>query len=614
MPDWFVDVNAGPVDVWTPLDLASAAQETRGNHFLSVVARLRSDVSTATAQRELDIMSAAQAEEFGPHEGWSAKLVPLHEDVVGNARETLYMLLGAAALVLLLACLNVANLFVARNVARERELATRAALGSGRSRLARQLLSETMLIAGIGGVVGVLVAYEAIPALLALTPEPVPRAESIAPDVRMLVFAVGLTLATGVIAGLAPVLRFIRPDLEPLLRSGSRSATGGVRVARIRSALIVTQVTLGVVLCIGAALLMRSFFNLQRVELGFASQRVTTLEVHLPLARYDAGRRIDFHQSLHDRIEAVPGIDAAGAVSWLPVSGEYNSWGYRLEGREDWVGANFRVIEGNYFEALRIPLVRGRVFDRSDEADSPLVAIVNESLVARDFPDRDAVGQVLLVEGNRVEIVGVVRDVAHDHRGTVGPKVYLPHTQIGHDRNWALTQVISASRPWRDVVAQVRRELQAIDPALTMHNVQTMRHVMAGEIARETFTLVLLGVFGTIAVVLVTVGIYGVLTYAVNERTQEIGIRLALGANTVALRNAVVLQGVRLTIAGVLLGLIGAIALTRVLRSMLFDVGTMDPLVLTATPLAMVVVAVLAASLPAHRATRVDPMEALRQE
>jgi predicted lysophospholipase L1 biosynthesis ABC-type transport system permease subunit len=258
--------------------------------------------------------------------------------------------------------------------------------------------------------------------------------------------------------------------------------------------------------------------------------------------------------------------------------------------------------------------VRGRVFDRSDEADSPLVAIVNESLVARDFPDRDAVGQVLLVEGNRVEIVGVVRDVAHDHRGTVGPKVYLPHTQIGHDRNWALTQVISASRPWRDVVAQVRRELQAIDPALTMHNVQTMRHVMAGEIARETFTLVLLGVFGTIAVVLVTVGIYGVLTYAVNERTQEIGIRLALGANTVALRNAVVLQGVRLTIAGVLLGLIGAIALTRVLRSMLFDVGTMDPLVLTATPLAMVVVAVLAASLPAHRATRVDPMEALRQE
>ncbi len=614
MPRGFLDVNTGHIDVWTPLDLAGAAQRTRGDHYLSVVARLRDGISIEAAQRELDVLSAAQAEQYRPHEGWSARLVPLHDDVVGTAQSTLFVLLGASGLVLLLACLNVANLFVARNVARERELATRSALGSGRWRLAQQLLAETVVIAGVGGLLGVFVAYQAVPALLALTPEPVPRMETIVPDVRLIAFALGITLLSGLLAGLAPVLRFIRPELEQMLRSGTRSSTGGVRVARLRNALVVTQVTLGIVLCIGAALLMRSFINLQRVELGFASPHVTTLMVHLPEARYDAGRRILFHQSLQDRVEALSGVAAGGAVSWLPVSGEYNSWGFQLEGRDGWVSANFRVIEGNYFEALGIPLVSGRTFNRSDNASSPQVAIVNQALAERDFPDRDPVGQTIRVEGSWVEIVGMVRNVAHDHRGAVVPKVYIPHSQIGHDRNWALTQVISATRPWRDVVAQVRRELRAIDPELTLHNVRTMRQVAAGDIARETFALVLMGVFGTIAILLVTVGIYGVLTYSVNERTREIGIRLALGADAGTVRSAVVLQGLILTIMGIVLGLLGAFALTRLLQSLLFSVGTLDPTVLAGIPITMTIVAAFASYLPARRATRVDPMEALRQE
>lgn len=614
MPPGFLDVNAGAIDIWAPLDLDRAARETRGNHYLSVVGRLRSNVTTEAAQHELEVLSAAQAAEYGPHEGWTARIVPLHEDVVGTAENTLYILLGASTLVLLLACLNVANLFLARNVARERELATRSALGSGRRRLAQQLLTETILVAGIGGLLGVFVAYQTVPALLAMVPDPVPRMEAITPDARLVLFALGITVITGLLAGLAPVARFARPDLERMLRSGARGSTGGLQVGRMRSTLVVTQVTLGIMLCIGAGLMMRSFVNLQQVELGIASRQVTTLMVHLPVTRYDAERRIRFHRSLQERLEALNGIERVGAVSWLPVSGEFNSWGFRLEGREGWVGANFRIIEGHYFDAFGIRLLEGRTFAHSDDAESPLVTVVNQALVERDFAGREAIGQMILAEDRAWEIIGVVENVAHDHKGAVVPKVYLSHAQFGDDRNWALTQVISATRPWRDVVAQTRRELAAVDPELTLHNVRTMHTVMAGDIAREMFALVLMSVFGTVAILLVTVGIYGVLMYAVNERTREIGIRLALGASIGAVRGAVVRHGLTLTIIGIVIGLAGAAGLTRLLRSMLYGVGTLDPIVLVTVPVVIAIVAALAGYVPARRATRVDPMEALRQE
>jgi putative ABC transport system permease protein len=317
---------------------------------------------------------------------------------------------------------------------------------------------------------------------------------------------------------------------------------------------------------------------------------------------------------LQERLEALNGIERVGAVSWLPVSGEFNSWGFRLEGREGWVGANFRIIEGHYFDAFGIRLLEGRTFAHSDDAESPLVTVVNQALVERDFAGREAIGQMILAEDRAWEIIGVVENVAHDHKGAVVPKVYLSHAQFGDDRNWALTQVISATRPWRDVVAQTRRELAAVDPELTLHNVRTMHTVMAGDIAREMFALVLMSVFGTVAILLVTVGIYGVLMYAVNERTREIGIRLALGASIGAVRGAVVRHGLTLTIIGIVIGLAGAAGLTRLLRSMLYGVGTLDPIVLVTVPVVIAIVAALAGYVPARRATRVDPMEALRQE
>jgi len=615
MPPDFQDVNVDPIDVWSPLDLQETTQRSRGDHYLSLVARLRDGVSLQTAQSQLDVVSAAQAAEYArPHAGWSARLVPLHDDLVGDAGTTLFILLGASTLVLLLACLNVANLFLARNVMRERELATRFALGSGQWRLAQQILTETVMIAGVGGLLGVFIAYQAVPALLAMVPEPVPRIEGISVDGTLVLFSLGITLLTGILAGLVPVARFIRPDLDRMLRSGARSGTGGVRLGRVRNTLIVSQVMLGIVLCVGAALLMRSFINLQHVELGVSQREVTTLKVHLPETRYDAERRIAFHQSLHDRLAALLGVTASGAVSWLPVSGEYNNWGFRLEGRDGWLGANFRIVEGDYFSALGVGLVRGRLFDRTDDLGSPPVAVVSEALAQRDFADSDPVGQSILAEGRRWEVVGVVGDVAYDHRGSVAPMIYLPHAQFGDDRNWTLTQVVSAARPWRDVVDLVRRELVDIDPELVAYDVRTMRGVVAEDIERETFVLVLMGLFGTIAILLVAVGIYGVLTYAVSQRTREIGIRLALGANVGTVRGAVVRHGVMLAGIGILVGLPAAFALTRMLRSLLFGVGTLDPWALTAVPVILMIVALLAAYLPARRATEVDPMESLRQE
>jgi putative ABC transport system permease protein len=386
----------------------------------------------------------------------------------------------------------------------------------------------------------------------------------------------------------------------------------------LRSALVVAQVTLAIVLLVGVGLLARSFVKLHQTRLGIDPGNVWTFQIDLPEPRYgDPARRVAFYQEYQDRLEAVAGVKAVGAISWLPVSGEYNNWGFRYltsQGDAVWRSANFRIVEGSYYEALGIRQISGRAFARTDNAGTPPVAVVNESFVRQYYDHRDPLTEEFVAEGLRWRVVGVVSDVAHDHRGDVVPTVYLPHSQFAYDRNWALTQLIATTTRRSDILELARRDLAAMDPDLVLYDPRSMRDVTGAAIARETFAFVLMCVFGTLALSLAAAGIYGVLAYSVSRRTREIGIRMALGANRRTVRRAVVRQGTLLSAVGILAGLTGAFALSRVLESMLFEVDVRDPITFAAVPIAVALVAWLAAFLPARRASRVDPLEAIRYE
>jgi putative ABC transport system permease protein len=621
MPAGFVDVVGGDVDLWIPLELQDQnARENRGNHYLSVIARIEPGVTLEQARSRLVSLAASQAELYPRDNGdWSAEMVPLQDDVVGSAGALLYLLLGASGLVLLIACVNVASLFLSRHVARERELAVRAAIGAGRFRLTRQLVTESLVIALIGGAAGLALAYWGVEALLPLGSDAVPRAQEVSFDATLFAFALAVTLLTIVIFGLAPALRFVNPRLDRSLREDSRTGTGAARSRRLRDTLVTSQVALAILLLIGAGLLMRSLLSLRAVDLGINPRDVMTFEIHLGGPRYaDPAARIAFHREFEDRLRAYSGVRAVGAVSKLPVSDVYNSWTFSYLSASGEVMrhagyADFRIIEGDFFEALNIELLAGRRFGPNDRPDAPQVAIVNQSLARRYFEGRDPLGQ--RIAADRVwTIVGVVADVAHDGRGSVTNKVYLPHTQFGDDRNWALTQVVSTTIPRSDLLAIARQELAAIDPQLVIHNARSMREVAGSAIAQERFAFTLLGIFAAVALSLAAVGIYGVMAYNVGRRTREFGIRLALGASPLAVRRSVFRQGSAIVGIGIAGGLLGAFLLSRLLRSLLFGVGATDPLTFVLVPLALAMVALAAGYLPARRATRVDPVQVLRQE
>ncbi len=628
MPASFLDVVGGDVDIWAPHDfetlqyvspLVSTVWNNPGNHYLSVIARMKSDVTIDQARSQLDAVSAHQTEKDpANYEKWSARITPLHDDVVGGAGAMLRILMGAAGLVLLIACVNVANLFLGRCIARQRELAIRAALGSGRYRLIQQLLTESLVLATVGGLAGLALANWGVRALLALSPGSLPRAQEVSPDRTLLIFALLVTVTTGLLFGLVPALRFARPKLQQSLRASDRTNTSSLGAIWTRGLLVTSQITLALLLLVGSGLLMKSFLKLQHVDLGFVSGNTMTLKVHLPDTLYrDPASRVAFQQAFADRIEAIPGVDGVGAISYLPATGVFNAWGFRLtdaNGELRYGGAQFRVVEGEYFETLNIRLLKGRLFERSDNADAPLVAVINEKTAEAYFAGRDPMGQEIIMEDSRRRIVGVVQDVAHDARGTTSRKVYLPHAQMAEDRNWTLTQLISSESERADLVDLVRAELAAIDPGLVMHDVRSMRNVTEKAIAREEFAFTLMSVFAGVALLLASVGIYGVLSYSVSQRAREIGIRMALGAHARDVRRAVVRQGAYMVVLGVLGGLLGAFLLAQLMETIVFDVSVTDPLVYVVAPLGLLLVAGLASYLPARRATQVDPLEALRFE
>jgi predicted permease len=524
------------------------------------------------------------------------------------------MVLGAVALLLTIACVNVAGLVLARGAAREPELAVRAALGCSRWRLARQLVLESVLLSLAGGLVGLLSARVLTRILLTAAPEIVARTAGGAGG-GATVFAFGFlaALASGLAVGLVPAMQQARPNLESVLRESGRAATGGRRQARFRQVLVVSQIALAVVLLAGAGLLLRSFQHLSHVDVGIRADNVLTFSVNLPVGRYgDAQRRADFHVALQDRLNAIAGIEAAGAVSRLPVTGSYHTWSNgRIDQPDVNVPADQRVVEGRAFEALGIRLLRGRTFDRTDGA-TPRRIVINDRLARTLFPSEDPIGRRLRVSGGEGEIIGVVADVANAPRTPPPAIVYHLHRQFAADRNWALTAVVASNRPAASVLDDVRRELRTLDPALVLHQPRLLSEVVGRSIAQERFAMLVVGVYALLALMLAAVGLYGLLSYMVGTRQREIGIRLALGAQLRSVRSLVIREGAVLAVAGVIAGLGASLAATRALSTLLFGVSARDPLTFGLAAAALLAIATTATWLPARTATRIDPMDALR--
>lgn len=613
----FTDVVAGEVAAWTPQNLQPGSSNSQWNHYLSATARLRPGVTIARAQTELSALSARLRERYpDSHRYDELRAVPLHDDVVGEARTPVYVLMGAAGLVLLIACVNVANLFLARSVSQTRDIVIRAALGAGRSRLVGLRLTESLLVAIAGGVLGSVVAYWGVRILIAMSPDSLSRAEEVRFDWRLFVFALLVTTVTGLVFGAAPAVRATRSDPSDVLREGSRGNTSGRAARHARRLLVASQVSLAVVLLVGTGILIRSFIARQRISLGFDPANVLTFEVNTPIARYGTPEaRVRVHELYQQRLRSVPGVTRVGMTSWLPTNGKYHVWGYEYvddAGQVQSLAAQVRVIHGDYLEALGIPLVAGRHFASTDRLQTSYVGLISRSLAKRAYGDRDPLGRRFRTGDRDFQIVGVVGDVATEPNGATADIVYLSHAQYADDRNWALTYVVKVTGEADEIARVARRELAQVDPALVIYRPRSMEALLARHLARERFTLVLMGVFAAIALSLAAVGVYGVLSYAVSQRTHEIGVRLALGALPGQVRRIILREGVVIGAIGTGTGVAGALALSRVLESLVFGTSTRDPFVFVAVTLVLLGVVLAASYVPARRATRSDPLDTLR--
>jgi len=600
-------------------------------NFLRALARLKPDVTREQAEADLTAVAGRLRREYPVANGQKlgVTLSPLHEEVVGNVRLALWVLLGAVGTVLLITCVNLANLALVRASARHREMAIRTALGATRRRLIRQLATESLLLAAIGGAAGLLVAAHGIPLLIALGPASLPRTAEVGVDFRVLGFTLGLSLIAGLIFGLAPAWQATRVNLNEELKESGRGSSGGARQGRTRGLLVISEIALSLVLLVGAGLLVKSFLRLQAVRPGFDAQNVLAVRLSLPKARYpDRAAVTAFHDTLRPRLERLPGVEAVGLVSALPLSGTLASIPFTIEGRaaapDEALVADYRMASSGYFRAMKIPLIAGRGFDGRDTEQAVPVALVSRSLARRYWPDGTPLGAHLRIDDNDrgprpVEIVGVVGDVTHlSLDGEPSPCIYLPVRQAHEDavvwlignQHWLLRTAVDPLT----LQAAVRREIQAVDREAPTSDIRTMDQYLAASVAPRRFNLWLLTVFAGAAMLLAATGLYGVMSHGVAQRRREIGIRMALGARRIDVLRLVIGQGMVLALAGVALGLLGACALTRWMESLLFRVGATDPAIFVSIAALLVLVALLACYVPARRATKVDPMVALRYE
>jgi putative ABC transport system permease protein len=622
-PDKSTEMWTIPKQVLPETSLTGKPDPTlaRSLHYLSVIARLREGVSVGQSQAEMEAI-ASRLEQQYPTEntGHTARVVSLHEQLVGDVRPALLVLLGAVGFVLLIACANVANLLLARAAARHKEMSIRTALGAGRLRLIRQMLTESGLLSCLGGACGLLLALWGVDLLVWLSPENLPRLGEIGLDARVVGFTFAVSVLTGLVFGLAPALQASRLDLVSSLKEGGRSSQEGFGRHRMRSLLIVLEVALALVLLVGAGLMLRSFQRIQQVDPGFNPNNVLALEISLPRSKYPRKEQIrNFYNQVTERVSTLPGVESVAATWMLPLSGQDAGRGFDIEGYSpapnERVNAAFSAVTPRYFRTMEIPVRAGREFTEQDGPTGQSVVIVNETLAQRYFPGGDALGKRIKLRGDDnpwLTIVGVASDVKHTEL-TAQPRMqmYLSSLQTPFP---FMNVVVRTTVDPASLTAAVRQEVWAIDPAQPVASAETMQQLISNSVARARFNTLLLGVFSVVALLLAAIGLYGVMAYSVTQRTHEIGIRMALGAQGRDVLRLVLRQGMTLAFLGVLTGLAAAFALTRVMASLLYGVTATDPLTFAAVALVLSLVALLATIIPARRATKVDPMVALRYE
>jgi len=609
-------------ELWRPL-VFSQRSRVRAGRFMSAVARIRPGVTLAEAQAEMDGIAANLEKQYVEfNTGWGVSLVPLRTQLVGAIRPALFVLLGAVAFVLLIACANVANLLLARAATRQREIAIRTALGAGRWRVIRQLLTEATVLAVLGGAFGLLLAMWGVDLLLALTPKDLLGLQGVGIDYRVLGFTFAVSVLTGVLFGLAPALEASRPNLNESLKEGGRGAVTGGRSHRLRDLFVVVEIALALVLLIGSGLMIRSFVRLQSVDPGFDAKNLLTVKLLLPASKYGEDPQCKaFFKQLTERVQALPGVRSVGTVSYLPIAGLGAATGFNIEGRPplppgQQLTGDVRVVDGGYFHTMGIPLLQGRTFDDRELTDESHVVVINETMARDYFPGEDPIGKRVTIdmkdENVPSKIIGVVRDARYVGLDTaVRPMTYWPYPELVYS---GMTLVVRTEGEPLALAEAVRREVLAIDNDQPIADVRTMEAWVSDSVSKARFSTMLLGIFAGVALLLAAVGIFGVMSYAVSERTHEIGLRMALGAQTSDVLALVVRQGMVLALIGVGIGLGAAFVLTRVLASLLYGVSATDPLTFAAIAVLLASVALLACYLPARRAAKVDPMVALRYE
>lgn len=609
-------------ELWVPLPL-DPAKERRDNRYLGVITRLKPGVTIPQAQAEMNTINQRLAQTYvETNSGSTVKLTELRERLVGAMRPSLLVLLGAVAFVLLIACANVANLLLARATVRHKEIAVRAALGASRWRIVRQLMTESALLSIIGGGAGLLLGIWLTKLLIAVSPPNTPRFDEIRPDARVFAFTLGLTILTGLLFGLAPALQSSRIDLNERLKEGGRSGSGGGTHNRMRRLMMVSEIALSFMLLVGAGLLIKSFMRLRDVSPGINSEQVLTMRVSLMPAKYPKGEpRVQLLRRGLERVKTLPGVESAGAVLSLPLGGDTFNVGraFIREGRpatpEESGNATYLVATPDYFRTLKIPLVNGRVFADQDTDQAPKVVVVNETMARQLWPGESPVGRHITIwrdEQFPREIVGVVGDVKPALDTEAGPQMYVPYAQ---DSGWgSMSLVIRTSGEPAGMTAAVRNEIRTLEKGIPVYNVKTMNDVLMTSVGPRRTPMLLLSAFAAVALLLAMLGIYGVTAYYVTERTQEIGIRMALGAQMGDVMKLVLKGGMTLALVGIGVGLVGAFVLTRLMTTLLFGVKPTDVFTFVVVSLCLLVTALLACYLPARRATKVDPLVALRYE
>jgi putative ABC transport system permease protein len=606
------------VEIWIPLTFSDGDRAARGSHYLEVIARLNPDITIEQAQQNMDDIAGTLESQYQVNTGHGVNVFSLYDEAVGEIETTLWILFGAVLFVLLIGCANVANLLLARAASRQSEISVRTALGAGRWRIVRQLITESLLLSIIGGLLGVLLAMWGVDFLLSVSPDSIPRNQEIGLDWAALGFTLLISVATGIIFGVVPALQASKPNLNESLKEGSRTTGGSLRRNRVRSFFVIAEVAICLVLLVGAGLMIRSFIRLINVNPGFNPENVLTIRFS-PGRKYDTTQKVSsYFKDTMARISAVPDVVSTGAVLSLPLSGGAGSRYFGIEGRPpqpagQGFNANLNFAAPGYFTTMGIPLLSGRDFSDSDAEGSDSVAIVNQEMVRMFWPDEEPLGQRIRVgDGPWRRIVGVVGNLKYKAMDAdTRQEMYWPFYQTGAGSG---AFVVRTRSDPQETASGIRNAILEVERDQPLYEIRTMEELLSESVSGRWLNTLLLGVFGGEALILAVVGLYGVMSYSVAQRTRELGIRTALGATSRDVARLIVGQGMRMAAVGVAIGIGGAFGLTRLMSSLLFDIKAFDPLTIAAIALLLVAVAFVACWVPARRAAKVDPMIALRYE